>query len=483
MHNIEWLLLAKASWETIYIVFIASTFSVIAGSLVGLILFLTGPRQALHNKTLHHSLNLIVNITRSVPFVILMISILPLTRLLVGTTIGSNAAIVPLALAAVPFFARVCESAFSEVPYGLIETAHSLGATTFQLVTKVLIPESLPSLIRGITLTIVALIGYSTMAGAVGGGGLGELAINYGYQRFDVWVTLETVIILIVLVQLIQWWGDYLAKQRRFNSALVGGVVLSVLCAFSQGYPLLKNPEPSLRVGVTAGWPEEVMKVAQKTAAKQYGLKIEIVTFNDYVLPNTALANGNIDANIFQHVPYLEAQLKSTHAKLIPIAKTFVYPLGFYSRRIKQVTEIGANALIALPNDPSNEARSLLLLQKVGLISLKSGAGALASLKDIVANPKHLQFKLMDAAQLPRVMNDADLVALTNDFIAPAGLTIEQAVIKEGADSLYANVIAVREADKANPLVAQLVEVIHSAPVVAATQAMFPHGAAIAAWR
>jgi D-methionine transport system permease protein len=483
MLQFELLPVLSATWETIYIVFISSVLGIVGGTVIGLILFLTREHQALASKRINQILGLIVNCVRSVPFIILMISILPLTRLLVGTTIGTNAAIVPLALAAIPFFARVCESAFAEIPYGLIETANSLGVNTRQLITKVLLPESLPAFIRGITLTIIALIGYSTMAGAVGGGGLGELAISYGYQRFDVLVTLETVVILVVLVQGIQLAGDYLAKKRWFKPITIATILLALICIGSQLFSLMNVQKASLRVGVTAGWPEEVMKVAQQEARDHYHLEITIVPFNDYVLPNTALVNGNIDANIFQHVPYLDAQVKSRGYKLAPIAKTFVYPMGFYSTRIINLTELKEHAIIAIPNDPSNEARSLLLLQKAGLIKLKAGKGVLVSVRDIVSNPKHLQFKLLDAAQLPRVLKDAALVALTNDYIKPAGFTIRQALIKEGSDSDYANVIVVNQSEKGDPRFKSLIDVMHSKPVIEATEKMFPDGAAIPAWK
>jgi D-methionine transport system permease protein len=482
MHNLQLALLLKATWETIYIVFISSFISLIFGSLTGILLFLTREKQDLENKWLHQSLGLIVNVTRSVPFIILMISIIPLTRLLVGTTIGTNAAIVPLALAAIPFYARICENAFAEIPSGLIETAHSLGVTTPQLITKILIPESLPSLIRGLTLTIIALIGYSAMAGTVGGGGLGELAINYGYQRFDALVTLETVVTLILIVQFIQFAGDFLARKRRFKPILITSLFLALACIGSQVYPLFYAEQDELRIGVTSGWSEEVMKTAEKVAQEQYHLKLKIITFNDYVLPNTALSNGNIDSNIFQHQPYLDAQNKARGYKLVPIAKTFVYPMGFYSKKIESLSNLKIGALIALPNDPSNEGRSLLLLQKAGLISLKPKVGTLASLKDITANPKHLQFKLMDAAQLPRVLKDADLVALTNDYIGAAGFKTNQALLKEGPDSLYANIIVIRQQDKENPLFQKLVAVMHSKPVLEKTEELFPEGAAIPAW-
>src|SRR5579883_91357 len=482
MHSIELIALFKPTWETIYIVFISSVISVVIGSAIGTLLFLSREKQVFENRWLNQSLGFIVNATRSVPFIILMISVLPLTRCIVGTTIGTNAAIVPLSLAAIPFFARICESAFAEIPNALIETAHALGVNTWQLISKILILESLPALIRGITLTVIGLIGYSAMAGAIGGGGLGELAINYGYQRFNAMVTLETVIVLVVIVQGVQLAGDVLAKRRQFKPIIAASIVLGIACMAGQVYPLFSQQENVIKVGVSAGWSEEVMKVAQQVALEQYHLKIKIVPFNDYVLPNTALANGNIDANIFQHVPYLNAQIKAHGYSLVPIAKTFVYPMGFYSRKLTQLSELKEGAVIAIPNDPSNEGRSLLLLQKAGLITLKPNAGTLATVNDIIENPKHFQFKLLDAAQLARVLQDADLVAITNDYVGPAGLSINQALLKEGPDSLYANVIVVREKSKDDPLFQKLVAVMHSETVLEATKKIFPNGAAIAAW-
>ena len=150
---------------------------------------------------------------RSIPFIILMVAIIPLTRWIVGTSIGTIAAIVPLSLCAIPFFARLTETALQEVPASLIEASQAMGASNWQIIWHVLIPEGLPTLVRGITLTAVTLVGYSAMAGAIGGGGLGDLAIRYGYQRFEAGLMVATIVVLIVLVQLMQYIGDTLAAQ------------------------------------------------------------------------------------------------------------------------------------------------------------------------------------------------------------------------------------------------------------------------------
>lgn len=202
-----------ATGETLYMTFLASFFAIVIGFPLGTLLFLTRKHQLLAHKTLNRILGIIINVGRSIPFVILMIAVIPFTRLVVGTSIGTSAAIVPLAIAAIPFFARMIENALLEVSSGLIEAALSMGATTKQIICKVLIPEAMPGITHCITITIITLIGYSAMAGAVGGGGLGDLAIRYGYQRFDTTVMVETIVILVAMVQLVQMAGDYWVRR------------------------------------------------------------------------------------------------------------------------------------------------------------------------------------------------------------------------------------------------------------------------------
>lgn len=208
-------LLLDSLLETCYMVAISTFLSTLLGLPLGVILTVTDKGHILENRTLNNILGNIVNATRSVPFIILMVAIIPLTRILVGTSIGTTAAIVPLTISATPFIARIIEGALKEVEYGVIEAAQAMGATPLQIIKKVLLPEALPAIILGITLAIISLIGYSAMAGALGGGGLGDLAIRYGYQRFRIDIMIITVVILIVQVQLVQSCGDYLAK--RFN--------------------------------------------------------------------------------------------------------------------------------------------------------------------------------------------------------------------------------------------------------------------------
>ncbi len=208
-------LLAEALLETLYMVGVSALVAAVAGIPLGIVLVTTAKGHIMANARLNAALGSIVNATRSTPFIILMVAIIPVTRAIVGTSIGTNAAIVPLSIAATPFLGRIVEAAIREVDNGVIEAAQAMGASPLQIIRKVLIPEALPALVLGFTITVVSLIGYSAMAGAVGGGGLGDLAIRYGYQRFRPDVMLATVVILIVMVQAVQTCGDRLA--RRLN--------------------------------------------------------------------------------------------------------------------------------------------------------------------------------------------------------------------------------------------------------------------------
>lgn len=199
--------------ETLVMVGVSGGIGALFGIPLGVILILTDRGGILQNLPVNRVLGLLINAARSTPFIILMVAIIPFTRLVAGTSIGTAAAIVPLTIAAIPFIARLVETALREVPPGLIEAADAMGATPLQIVVKVLLPEALPGIVAGLTITLVSLIGYSAMAGAVGGGGLGDIGIRYGYQRFLPEVMLAVVLVLIVFVQGVQSAGDRLVRR------------------------------------------------------------------------------------------------------------------------------------------------------------------------------------------------------------------------------------------------------------------------------
>ncbi|WNQ10558.1 methionine ABC transporter permease [Paenibacillus aurantius] len=210
LENIHWPDIGDATQDTLIMLGLSTLFTVMVGLPIGILLFLSSRGQLLQNRVSYTVLSLIVNVLRSVPFIILMILVIPLTKILVGTSIGVKGTIPPLVIAAAPFFARLVETSLREVDRGVIEAAQSMGASRWQIVRKVLLPESRAGLIAAITITCVTLVSYTAMAGTIGGGGLGVLAIRYGYQRFQPEVMVVTVVILLILVQVLQTIGDRL---------------------------------------------------------------------------------------------------------------------------------------------------------------------------------------------------------------------------------------------------------------------------------
>ena len=213
-------IIVKALIETLKMVFVSTTFSVILGFIPAIILTVTAKDGLRPNKFIYNILDFIVNTLRSFPFVILMVIVIPLTRALVGKSIGTEAAMVPLTIAAAPFVARIIESSLREVDKGVIEAAKSFGASNTQIIFKVMLKEAVPSIVSGITLTIISIVGYSAMAGAIGGGGLGDVAIRYGYQRFQTDMMVVTCIILIIVVQVLQILGNYFYNPIKIKQTI-----------------------------------------------------------------------------------------------------------------------------------------------------------------------------------------------------------------------------------------------------------------------
>lgn len=206
-------ILIKGIWETLYMTVVSTAFAYLLGIPLGVVLYITDKNSICHNKTFNFIVGAIVNMVRSVPFLILLVAILPFTRLVVGTTIGSTATIVPLVIAAAPFVARMVESSLKEVDLGVIEAAKAMGSSVPQIIFKVLLPEAKPSLLVGCTISLATILGYSAMAGFVGGGGLGAIAINYGYYRYQGDIMWITVILLVVIVQLFQEIGLRIVRK------------------------------------------------------------------------------------------------------------------------------------------------------------------------------------------------------------------------------------------------------------------------------
>jgi len=236
-----------------------------------------------------------------------------------------------------------------------------------------------------------------------------------------------------------------------------------------------------IKIGVTPGEHAQIMEKVKDVAAKK-GLNIEILEFSDYVVPNQALADGDLNANSFQHQPYLDNQIADRGFDLVSVGKTITTPMGVYSKKVKNLGELAEGATVAIPNDPTNGGRALLILVKEGLIKVKPEAGLKAGPADVIENPKNIQFSELDAAQLPRSLDDVDAAVINTNYAMEAGLHPKtDAIAIEGSESPYANVIVVRRADKDAPWVKTLVEAYHDDSIKAFINDEFK-GALIPAW-
>ncbi|MDQ0595177.1 D-methionine transport system substrate-binding protein [Chryseobacterium ginsenosidimutans] len=264
-------------------------------------------------------------------------------------------------------------------------------------------------------------------------------------------------------------------KKIKILGLLMAGLWIFAACNSSK-----KDNPNYIKVGITSGPEQEIAETAKKVAKEKYNLDVELVSFNDYVVPNEALNNGDIDANAFQHVPYLNEQSKQRGYKLAVVGNTFVYPIVAYSKKIKSINELQNGSTIVIPNDPTNGGRSLLLLQKNGLLQLKDGIGLLPKVTDIVGNPKQLKILEIEAPQLPRVLDDKEVVIaiINNNFAAQAGLDADkQGIFKEDKNSPYVNVVVSRQDNKDDEKVKNFVKAYESDEVLKKAEEIFKGGA------
>jgi D-methionine transport system substrate-binding protein len=265
-------------------------------------------------------------------------------------------------------------------------------------------------------------------------------------------------------------------SRRALGRLALAGLSLAALPRLSFG-----QSQRPLRVGVTAGPHAQLMEVAAKIAASD-GLEIRIIEFTDYIQPNAALAQGDLDANSYQHQPFLDQQVKDRGYKIVSVAQTVVFPIGIYARKYKNLKDLPAGAKVAIPNDPTNGGRVLLLLQHEGLLKVRPEAGLKATPVDVTDNPKRVRLIELDAAQLPRSLDDVDAAAINTNFAIQAGLSpTRDAIAMESAESPYANLIAVRDADKERPEIQKLVRAYRSPEVKAFIEEQFK-GALVPTW-
>lgn len=270
---------------------------------------------------------------------------------------------------------------------------------------------------------------------------------------------------------------------RNLKKLVTLGALLGALALTGCDRAATQDPN-HIKIGVIAGPEQQVAEVAQQVAKDKYGLQVDLVTFTDYVLPNEALSKGDIDANIFQHRPFLEQQVKDRGYKLTDIGNTFIYPIAAYSHKIKSASQLKDGDQIAIPNDPTNLSRSLLLLEKQGLIKLKPGVGLAATTLDIIDNPNHLKILELEAPQLPRSLDDNKIAAavMNTTFASQIGLTpTKDGIFVEDKDSPYVNLIVTREDNKSAENVQKFVKAYHTDTVAQAADKIF-NGGAVKGW-
>lgn len=269
-------------------------------------------------------------------------------------------------------------------------------------------------------------------------------------------------------------------NKRKLLATLLGTLTLSVTFAAA---PLAHAANQTVRVGIMSGEDEDVWRVVAANAAR-HGITVKVTTFADYTQPNEALTEHDLDANSFQHKPYLDAQVKARGYKIVPVGFTYVQPIGLYSHKVKSVADLPQNATVAVPNDPSNEGRSLLLLQSLGLITLRSDVGLLPTARDIAKNPKNIRIKEIDAGIVGRSIDDVDAAVINTDWAVKAGIKIPQDRIAQEKvpGNPYRNFIAVNEKDANAPWVHALVESYQQTNVATEILSVY-RGATLPAWK
>lgn len=477
--NIQWDKMILAFGETLYMTVVAGLVCFVLGLGLGLCLYVTDKDGLYENKWLNAVLTTVVNLFRAIPFVILIILLLPFTKQVVGTILGANAALPALIIGMSPFYARLVQVALREVDYGVIEAAKAMGASNWDIIFKVLIPESKPAWLGGLTSTVVSLVGFTAMAGVIGAGGLGNLAYLDGFQRGFEDVTLIATALILVLVFSFQWLGEttIAAIDKRSNIAKKPGqvkkgiaiVVSAVLFAgatVTAIYQATPEGDNTLIVGATAVPHAEILTAIQPLLAEQ-GIELKIVEFQDYVLPNKALAANEIDANYFQHEPYLTQEIAQNGYDIVSVSKVHIEPMGAYSNQYTNLADLPMNATVLMSNSVSDQSRILALLAGEGIITLSDGVDATsATFTDIVSNPKNLQFKYdIEAKLLPTAYqnDEAAVIFINTNYALEAGLNPEaDSLLLEGGDSPYANIVVTRTDNQEDSKIKVLIEALHS---------------------
>lgn len=478
----QWDTFISSIWETLLMLAWSGVFVFVLGGVLGVALTVTRAGGILENRPLWQVLDKVTNVFRSIPFIILLAALLPVSRLIMGTAIGVPGAIVPLVVGAIPFFARQVEVSLAEVDPGLIEAADAMGLAPLDIIWRVYLRESVSSLARVTTVTLISLLNLTAMAGAVGAGGLGNFAIQYGKDRNQLDVIYVTVVVLVIMVSLIQIVGNAMAKrssaEHRAAAAAAAGNgtatgtgttgshtrrnVIIGAAALAVGFGLYfavnaltaapASERLTVKMGVTGTIYEELYAPAKKKLAAE-GIDLEIVQFSDYTTPNAALADGDIDLNRFQHRIFFATELEKKGYKLSNIGNTFVQPMHLYSANVASVDEIADGAKVAIPDDVTNGGRALKVLEAAGLIQLSDAAGFNPTVADITANPRGIEIVQLDANNIPSVLPDVAAAVVNGNYAIDNNLSHDDIIFEDTSisDEQYWNLTAARTEDLKDP--------------------------------
>lgn len=469
--------LVKATWETLYMTSVSMILVIILGLILGLMLFYLKRKQGVVAQVGYSFLSFFSNICRSIPFIILIVLLIPITRSMIGTFLGPTAAIPALVISATPFFGRLVEIALREVSEGVLEAADAMGATKRQTIFKILLPESLPAILSGVTVTTITMIGFTAMAGAINAGGLGGLAYQDGFMRNNLTVTFVATILILVLVFIIQGLGDSLVaivdKRQKITSrrpAIVWGslaiLFLTLLVGVSGIEGASSKENVSLKVGASPTPHAEILEYIRPQLLKE-GITLEIVKFDDYILPNKSLAEKAIDANYFQHEPFYDLAVSENNYQFSNQGPVHIELMGLYSKRMKASSELKKGATIMVSNSESDWGRVITILETKGLIKVAKGVElATATFEDIVENPLELKFiHTVNPELLTQAYDndEADLIAINANFASTIGLSpTVDSILVEKEKSPYANILVSRKDNQQDKAIKALVKALHS---------------------
>ncbi|MDY4788343.1 MAG: MetQ/NlpA family ABC transporter substrate-binding protein [Bacilli bacterium] len=465
--------LIPALLETFKMVGIAGLISTILGILIGIVLFIFHPTRGLiKNKYVYPIVSFLTNCIRSIPFLILGVLLIPLTMFITGiftrpTFFGSDASIIPLTIASTAFIAKLVENSFVEVNEDIIEAGKSLGMSKWQIISKILIKEALPSICNGVCVALVSLLGISAVVDSWAGGGLGGLAVSLGIQQGRNVEMIYIVLVIIIIVQILNVLGNFMYKKLKYGETSFKKLPYLLVVILLLPLLTLFNNKETIIIGVMETPGRPILEYIEEDFEK-LGYDLEIQVFSKFELGNQGLRNGSFDGNLFQHTPYLNTQNKEGD---LAVACEMYYPIfGGYSKTFKVeegqklIDTIKDGAKITIPNDDANRTRALKLLKEEGLIDFNDKT--IVTLKDISYNPKNLVIEEVDSGLIGKAVNNktTDLGIVSNSYAAISNLDGNSLVTMESLEKQKENVniFVVRKTDLNKKWVKDLVDILIS---------------------